>query len=306
MSSAKPLEGKVALVTGAGRGIGAAMALEMARHGARIVVNDIGVNLDGSAGAESPGEEVVREIRALGGDAVLNADSVAEATSAARIVQAAVDAFGRIDVVVNNAGIMRDVIFHRMSSADFESVISVHLLGSFYVSRAAAPFFREQKSGAYVHVTSTSGLIGNVGQANYASAKLGIAALSKSIALDMKRSNVRSNCIAPFAWTRMTSSIPADTPEQLARVEQIKRMTADKVGVFTTYLASDHAADVTGQIFGVRGNEVYLFSQPRPIRSVHRGEGWTVQSLAEHGIPALKPSFPPLDVTLDVISWDPV
>ncbi len=306
MSSSKPLTGKVALVTGAGRGIGAAIALEMARCGARVVVNDIGANLDGSAGGGSPGEDVVQQIRDAGGEAVLNTDSVADPGSAARIVQSAVSAFGRIDVVVNNAGIMRDVLFHKMSIADFESVIAVHLLGSFYVSRAAAPHFREQNSGVYIHVTSTSGLIGNLGQANYATAKLGIAALSKSIALDMKRFNIRSNCIAPFAWTRMTSSIPTDTPEQQARVEQIKKMTADKVGVFVAYLASDYAQGVTGQIFGVRNNEIYLFSQPRPIRSVHRGEGWTIETLAKHGLPALRSSLVPLDVTLDVISWDPV
>ncbi len=245
-------------------------------------------------------------MEALGYDFIASEGNVADWDSTVAAFDKVKKEVGEVDVLVNNAGIMRDVLFHKMSIADFESVIAVHLLGSFYVSRAAAPHFREQNSGVYIHVTSTSGLIGNLGQANYATAKLGIAALSKSIALDMKRFNIRSNCIAPFAWTRMTSSIPTDTPEQQARVEQIKKMTADKVGVFVAYLASDYAQGVTGQIFGVRNNEIYLFSQPRPIRSVHRGEGWTIETLAKHGLPALRSSLVPLDVTLDVISWDPV
>jgi len=306
MTSMKALEGKVAVVTGAGQGIGAAVAIELARQGAKIVINDIGAKLDGTKDSQSTAQDVLKQIQALGSDGVINTDSVAEAASASRIVQQALDSFGRIDVVVNNAGILRDVIFHKMEIKDFESVIGVHLFGSFYVSRAAAEHFRKQESGAYVHMTSTSGLIGNYGQANYAAAKLGIAALSKSIALDLKRYNVRSNCIAPFAWTRMTASIPTDTPEQRARVEKLKPMTSEKVGIFAAFLASDLAKDVTGQIFAVRNNEIFLFNQPRPIRSIHRSEGWTVESLAEHGVAALKPSFMPLDVTKDIFSWDSV
>jgi NAD(P)-dependent dehydrogenase (short-subunit alcohol dehydrogenase family) len=193
-----------------------------------------------------------------------------------------------------------------MSHADWQAVIDVHLLGSFHVSKAAAVHFREQESGCFVHFTSTSGLVGNVGQANYSAAKMGIVGLSKSIALDMQRFNVRSNCIAPFAWSRMIGSIPADTPAQKARVEKLQRMTPDKIAPMVVFLAGNAAAAVSGQIFAVRNNEIFLMSQPRPIRSVHRGEGWTPETIAEHALPALQADFYPLDVSADVFSWDPV
>ena len=208
---AKSLQGKSIVVTGAGRGIGREIALLCAAEGASIVVNDPGVAADGSGASVSPAEEVVEEIKKRGGTAVANFESVAEAVPASRIVKAALDHFGRLDGVVNNAGILRDAIFHRMSIDAFESVIKVHLMGSFYVSHAAARLFREQESGSFVHFTSTSGLVGNFGQANYAAAKLGIVGLSKSIALDMNRFNVRSNCVSPFAWSRLIGTIPTET-----------------------------------------------------------------------------------------------
>jgi NAD(P)-dependent dehydrogenase (short-subunit alcohol dehydrogenase family) len=182
----------------------------------------------------------------------------------------------------------------------------VHLNGTFYVSRAAATYFREQESGAYVHMTSTSGLIGNIGQANYGAAKLGITALSKMIAMDMARYKVRSNCIAPFAWSRMIGSIPADTPEAKARVEKLKTMEAAKIAPMAVFLCSDAAKDVSGQVFAVRANEIFLMSQPRPLRSVQRDGGWTAQSIAEHAIPAMKAGFYGLDRSQDVFCWDPV
>jgi NAD(P)-dependent dehydrogenase (short-subunit alcohol dehydrogenase family) len=306
MTNAKILDGKVVLITGAGGGIGRAIALGMAASGAKVVVNDIGASLTGDATGLNPGQQVVEEIRAAGGEAVHNGDSVAEAAGAERMVNLAVERFGRIDCVVNNAGILRDRIFHKMSVDDFDSVIKVHLYGSFNTSKAAALHFKEQGSGSFVHMTSTSGLVGNFGQANYSAAKLGVMALSKSIALDMQKFNVRSNCIAPFAWSRMTSSIPAETPEEKARVERLKQMTPDKIAPLAIHLASDAGAGVSGQVFAVRNNEIFLMSQSRPVRSVHRSEGWTAESVASHAIPALRASFYPLDRSGDVFCWDPV
>jgi hypothetical protein len=193
-----------------------------------------------------------------------------------------------------------------MSVEAFEAVIKVHLMGSFYTSHAAARMFREQESGSFVHFTSTSGLIGNYGQANYAAAKLGIVGLSKSIALDMGRFNVRSNCVSPFAWTRMIGTIPTETDAEKARVEKIKQMGPEKIAPMCAYLLSDAAKDVTGQIFGVRMNEIFLFSQNRPLRSVQRSEGWTPQTIGEHAIPALKSSFPKLERSGDIFTWDPI
>jgi NAD(P)-dependent dehydrogenase (short-subunit alcohol dehydrogenase family) len=222
------------------------------------------------------------------------------------MIESAIKNFGRIDAVVNNAGNLRDSLFHKMTEEEFDAVIAVHLKGTFNVSRAAAPHFKAQNSGAYIHMTSTSGLIGNFGQANYAAAKLGIAALSKSIALDMQRFNVRSNAVAPFAWTRMIDSIPTDTPEQQKRVEGLKKLVPERIAPFVIALASDAGAGVTGQIFGVRNNEIFLFSQPRPIRSAHTAEGWTPESIAERVFPMFEKNFFPLERSGDVFTWDPV
>jgi NAD(P)-dependent dehydrogenase (short-subunit alcohol dehydrogenase family) len=299
------MDGKAVLVTGAGRGVGRGIALEMAKAGAAVVVNDLGVSLSGDNADSSPAEQVVEEIKAMGGKAVANHDSVADWAGACAMVKASVDNFGRIDAVVNNAGNLRDVYFHKMSPEDFDAVIAVHLKGSFNTSRAAAPFFKEQASGAYVHMTSTSGLIGNFGQANYMAAKLGIVALSKSIALDMQRFGVRSNAVAPFAWTRMIDSIPTDTPEQKARVDTLKKLDADKIAPFVVALCGDGGAKVTGQIFGVRNNEIFLFSQPRPIRTAHTSDGWTPETVVERVFDQFANDFYPLHRSAEVFTWDP-
>jgi NAD(P)-dependent dehydrogenase (short-subunit alcohol dehydrogenase family) len=300
------LQGKVVIVTGAGRGIGREIALLSAAEGAKVVVNDLGGTAEGDGSDASPANEVVREIRAKGAEAVANCDSVAEPQGAAAIVKTAIDAFGRIDSVINNAGILRDRMFHKMPVIDFEIVVKVHLLGSFYVARAAANHFRQQHSGTLVHFTSTSGLIGNYGQANYAAAKMGIVGLSKAIALDMQRFGVRSNCIAPFAWSRLIGTIPTETEDEKCRVERMKAMGPEKIAPLVCYLASDLSQGVTGQIFAVRKNEIFLMSQPRPVRGMARPEGWTVQSIAEHAMPAMKPSMQPVERTGDVFTWDPV
>lgn len=301
------MDGKVVLVTGAARGVGRAIALEMARAGAAVVVNDLGVSLKGDDNADTqPAHDVVQEIEAMGGRAIANFGSVTSWEDSQEMVRTAIDTFDGLDAVVNNAGNLRDVLFHKMTEDEFDAVIDVHLKGTFNVSRAAATQFKLQTSGAYVHMASTSGLIGNMGQANYAAAKLGIVALSKSIAIDMQRFNVRSNAVAPFAWTRMVSSIPNETPEQKKRVEGLQKLVPEKVAALCIALASDQAAGVTGQVFGSRNNEIYLFSQPRPIRTAHTSDGWTPEAIVERVIPQFENDFYPLQRSGDVFTWDPV
>jgi NAD(P)-dependent dehydrogenase (short-subunit alcohol dehydrogenase family) len=297
--------GKVAIVTGAGRGIGRAIALLMAQEGARVVVCDIGASLEGEGTDATPAHAVVDEIKTAGGEAIGSTLSISEPANGDKIVEAALDAFGSVDILVNNAGILRDRIFHRMSWADWSDVINVHLNGSFIMSRACAGVFREQNSGSYVHMTSTSGLVGNFGQANYMAAKLGIVGLSRGIALDMARFGVRSNCVSPFAWTRMVQSIPADE-SQKERLQRASQVTPEKVAPLVVYLASAAADGITGQILSARNNEIYLFNQNRPIRTLHRSDGWTPQRLAEQIKGAFSSSFTPLERSPEVFSWDPV
>jgi NAD(P)-dependent dehydrogenase (short-subunit alcohol dehydrogenase family) len=300
------LDGKVVAVTGAGRGIGKEIALLAARRGASIIVNDLGVSQDGEGSDSGPAAEVVEQIRAEGGKAIVNGADISKPGDAASIIEDGIKAFGRVDGVVNNAGILRDRIFHKMSQTDWDDVIRINLSGYYYVSKAAALYFKEQGSGSFVHFTSTSGLIGNFGQANYSAAKMGIVGLSNSIALDMSRFGVNSNCIAPFAWSRLTATIPAQNKEEERRVERMKSMSADKIAPLAVFLLSDQANDVTGQIFCVRKNEIFLFSVPRPIRSMHRAEGWTPETIASDMLPAFKPSFHKLERSGDVFAWDPI
>lgn len=302
------LDGKVVLVTGGGNGIGKECALLAAREGAKVVVNDLGGGLKGGdEGDAGPAETVAAEIRAAGGEAVSNSDSVTDYNAVAGMVQQALDSFGRLDSVINPAGILRDGMFHKMSEADWKAVIDVHLHGSYNVARAAIEYFREHERGNYVFFTSTSGLIGNIGQANYAAAKLGIAGLSRILAMEGAAKKVRSNVIAPFAWTRMIASIPVKDEASAQRVERMKQgMRADQVAQVAIALASDGAANVSGQIFGVRGNEVVLFDQPRPVKSVARLEGWNPESLLSQCFPAMSPSFFDLGATSSVFPYDPI
>jgi NAD(P)-dependent dehydrogenase (short-subunit alcohol dehydrogenase family) len=300
------LKGKVAIVTGAGRGIGRAIAHAMAQNGAKVVVNDVGAAVTGEGHDETPAQEVVREIETEHGQgaAIPNTDSVAEWESAQRIVATAIDRYGRVDIVVNNAGILRDRMFHYMSPEEWDAVMKVHLYGAFYVSRAAVTHFRKQESGAFVHMTSTSGLIGAVGQVNYGAAKLGIAGLSRNIAMDMQRYRIRSNCIGPHAFSRMIETVPGQSEEQM-KVRAAKTRP-DQVAQLAVFLASDAAAEISGQILGARGNEIYLYGQPRPIRIMHRSDGWTPESMAEHLLPAIRAGLTPLERTRDVYSWDAI
>ena len=297
------VEGKVVVVTGAGAGIGREFAKAFAANGAKVVVNDVARVVDSTV---HKADQVVQEIRDAGGEAASVIESVAEWDSAQRIVQAALDHFGRLDCIINNAGVTRDRFFFNMSVEEWRTVLDVHLSGSFHVARAAAPHFKRQNAGCYVHMTSTSGLVGNFGQANYAAAKMGIVGLSKVIAMDMAKYHVRSNCIAPWAWTDMTANIPADSAANIARIEKLKKMESNKIPPLAIFLASDAGASVTGQIFGVRANEIYLFTQPRIVRAVHRLPGWTPESIAEHAIPAMAPHFFANEPSMAVTPWDPI
>ncbi len=241
-----------------------------------------------------------------GGKAVASPDSVASISGGQRIVQTALDAFGRIDIVVNNAGILRDRMIFNMSEEEWDAVIAVHLKGTFAVTRAAAPRFKEQRWGRFINMTSTSGLVGNIGQANYAAAKLGILGLTRVTALDMARYRVTANCISPFAWTRLIGTIPAETPEQKARVAKLEKMSPRHIAPLAVYLASEEAANVSGQVFGVRGKEIFVFSQPRPVRSIHHADGWTAERLRDVFSGALGHHLTPLETSAQYFSYDPL
>ena len=301
------LDGKVVLVTGAGRGIGREVAHDAARAGAKVVVNDLGGTLDGDGEDSSPAGQVAAEIEAAGGAAVANTESVADPDGAGRMVQAAIDGFGRIDAVVNVAGILRDAMFHKMDPEQWRAVIDVHLNGTYWVSRAAVEHFRAQESGAFVHFTSTSGLVGAIGQANYGAAKMGIMGLSRIIAMEGARYGIRSNAVAPFAWTRMIESIPVQSEEMAQSFEKFRTgATAQQIAPVVNYLISDAAGEISGNVFGVRGNEIYLMSQPRPIRTLHNGAGWSHEALAETVYPALKHDLYGLEGTGEYYAWDPI
>lgn len=299
------LKDKVVVVTGAGRGVGQCIAEYCSAQGAKVVVNDLARDDEGSSIAES----VAEGIRQAGGEALASTANIALRAEVEEMIQAAVDKWGKIDGLVNNAGILRDRIFHKMSEDEWDQSLAVNLKGCFNTARAVAPFMKEQGFGAMVHMTSTSGLIGNFGQANYAAAKMGLVGLSKSIALDMQRFNVRSNCIAPFALTPMImAGIPRDTEEGRERWKILEKMEPEKVAPLVCALIADGGAHINGQIFGARGNEVYFFSQPRPVRTAHIGdvEGISAESIIDRVFPMFESDLYPLQRSMDIFSWDPV
>ncbi len=302
------LEGKVVLITGAAGGIGKECALLAAREGAKVVVNDLGGSVaGGDAGDAGPAQQTANEIKAAGGEAVANSESVTSMESVKGMFQQAIDTFGALHAVINPAGILRDGMFHKMPDEDWDKVIDVHLRGAYNVTRATIEHFRNQQEGSYVHFTSTSGLIGNIGQANYAAAKLGVMGLSRIVAMEGAMKNVRSNIIAPFAWTRMIATIPVKDEASAQRVNRMKNaMRADQVAQLAIALASSSANEVNGQVFGVRGNEVVLFSQPRPVKSLAKIEGWDPRSLLDICLPAMKNDFTGLEATSGVFPYDPV
>ena len=283
------LEGKVAIVTGSGRGIGRGVAILMAQEGAKVVVVDPGAELDGSGGSIAIADSVVDEIRASGGQAVPCYESVATMEGGEAIVQSALDNFGKLDIVVTCAGILRDRMLFNMTEQEWDSVIAVHLKGTFTVVKHAAILFRQQRSGRIITFSSESGLIGNSGQANYGAAKSGIAGFTKVVARDMGRYGVTANSIAPRANTRMTSDIPSAASQiraaqGVAAIEgedDLESADPDDIAPFTVFLASDYAADVNGQTFLVYGGVVSLMSQPRPERSIFNGEErWDLEKLS--------------------------
>jgi NAD(P)-dependent dehydrogenase (short-subunit alcohol dehydrogenase family) len=287
------LDGKVVLVTGGGNGIGRDCALIAAQEGAKVVVNDLGAGLKGDdEGSAGPAEKVAQEIRAAGGEAVSNSESVTSLKAVEGMVEQARDTFGGLHAVINPAGILRDVMFHKMSEEDWDRVIDVHMRGSFNVARATIELFREQNDGAYMFFTSTSGLFGNIGQANYGAAKMGIAGLSRIIAMEGARNNVRANCLAPVAWTRMTQSVPIkDEAAAERRKVMAEKIRADQPARFSVAMVTPAAANVSGQIFGSSGENIILYSQPRPIETVTKEEGWTVATILSEAVPKMAPKF---------------
>ncbi len=299
------LEGKVIVISGSGRGIGRAGAIIMAARGAKVIVNDVGAGLHDQNLDQLPAQEVVDLIRKAGGTAIANYDSVATWDSAHKIVQCAMDTYGRIDGVVNNAGILRERMFYNMSEAEWDDVMQVHLYGSFNLSRAAVPQFRKQESGAFVFMTSTAGLFGSIGQCNYSSAKMGMIGLSNVLTLELKRYGIRSNVLAPGASTRMTQSTAANLHGgEEANRKRLAALPPESPGAMMAFLVSDAAKDIYGQIFGARGSDMMLFNHPRPLRYLHRDGGWSPESLAE-ALPAFDGLYTKMARGKGVIPWDP-
>jgi NAD(P)-dependent dehydrogenase (short-subunit alcohol dehydrogenase family) len=291
------LDGRVAICAGSGRGVGAEVAKLMVAHGAKVVVNDPGASGSGEGFDEAPAQQIVNEIKQAGGEAVANYGSVAKFDDCLQMVAQAREAFGGLHIVFNAAGILRDKMFHNMFPEDWQAVIDVHLTGHFNINRAAINLFREQNYGRMIMVSSTSGLLGNIGQANYASAKLGIVALARVVAMENASRGITVNVICPSADTRMTRSVPTPKDPQAAalREERLRRSPPGAIAPLCVFLASEQASHVNGQVFHQRGGELSLYGHMRPLRMVHRQGGWTPESLAEVAIPALAPQFTPLD-----------
>lgn len=287
------LDGRVAICTGAGRGVGAEVAKMMAANGAKVLVNDPGVSGEGEGSDNTPAQQIVDQIKAAGGEAVANFGSVTSFEDCLGMVEQARDELGGAHILFNPAGILRDRMFHKMSPDDWQAVIDVHLTGHFNVARAAINMFRDQEYGRIIMVSSTSGLLGNIGQANYGAAKMGIVALARILAMENGAKNITTNVIAPSADTRMTRSVPTPKDPKAAAIrdERLRRSRADAIAPLCTFLASEQAGYVNGQVFHQRAAELSLYSLPRPIRMVHQNGGWTPESIAEVAMPALSTQF---------------
>ncbi len=291
------LEGRVAICAGSGRGVGAEVAKAMAAAGASVLVNDPGAGGGGEGFDKSPAEETVEAIRKAGGKAIANYGSVAKFDDCLKMVEEARREFGGLHIVFDAAGILRDKMFHNMFPEDWQAVLDVHLTGHFNIARAAITLFREQNYGRIVMVSSTSGLLGNVGQANYAAAKLGIVALARVVAMENAGKGVTVNVICPSADTRMTRSVPVpkDPAAAALREERLRRSRADAIAPLCVFLASEKASNVTGQVFHQRAAELSIYGHMRPLRMVHRQGGWSPETIAEVAMPSLASAFTPID-----------
>jgi NAD(P)-dependent dehydrogenase (short-subunit alcohol dehydrogenase family) len=270
------LDGRVAIVTGSGRGIGREFALCFGREGAKVVINDVGVSLDGQGTDDDPALQVCKEIEALGGEAVPNYDSVSDFEGAGRIVQTAVDAFGTVDILVNNAGIVRDRSLLKMDESDFDAVIGVHLKGTFNCTRHAAPIMKDKGYGRIVNITSSAGLRGNFGQTNYGAAKAGIMGMTFVWSIELGEYGITVNAIAPSGATRMTASLFEKAGSE-PPPEENPALNAPLVA----YVASEEAAHVNGQILGRTEYAYTLFQQPKQIAWMWRDGGWTASEVAQ-------------------------
>ncbi len=279
------LDGKVAIITGAGRGIGRGIAIMMAEMGARVVVNDPGVNPDGTGHDNGPAEQVVNEIKGKGLSAAANYDTVATAQGGEGIIQTALDNFGRIDILVNNAGILRDRMIFNMAEQEWDEVIAVHLKGHFNTIKPVSTLMRQQRYGRIINFSSESGLWGNAGQANYGAAKSGIAGLTRVVARDLGRYGVTCNAIAPRAWTRLTATIPqhgsTPAPAGAPAPGGLAQNDPDWVAPMTCYLATDDAWNINGQVFHVYGGTVALLQHPVPWRTIFKPGMWTLDELSQ-------------------------
>jgi NAD(P)-dependent dehydrogenase (short-subunit alcohol dehydrogenase family) len=298
--------GQVVVITGAGRGIGLGLARHLAGQGAAVVINDAGVELSGAPGEPDLAERVAAEIRRTGGRAVGSGLSIAAPETGENLVQAALQGFGRLDAWVNAAAITSDRMLFNMTDEAWTDILATNLSGTFFCMRAALRHFKQARAGRLLNVISTAGLIGNIGQANYAASKAGMTALARVAALEMARYGVSVNCVAPFACTRMTESIKPATPAQQAYLEGARRAIVEHILPLLAYLISTDAAGITGQVFGVRGHEVFLFSQPRPVCTVGQLGGWTHEALKRAVEARLRPSMTPLETDLELFQHEPL
>jgi 3-oxoacyl-[acyl-carrier protein] reductase len=290
------LKGKVAIVTGSGRGIGRAEAMALAAEGARVVVNDLGAASDGSGKSASPAEEVCQEIKKAGGEAVPNFDSVATWAGGENIVKTAIDKFGRIDILVNNAGILRDKMVFNMTEEEWDIILKIHLYGHFYCTRAAAPYMRQQRWGRIINTSSIAGL-GNMGQANYSAAKEGIVGFTRTVARDMGKYGVTCNALRPNAATRMTVTdelmaawkkrfVDSGGTDEKVFKEMIDKMVLsskpEHIAPVVVWLATEEAANVNGATFFISGNDIGIYAEPAVTQKITKAEGfWSVDELVK-------------------------